>query len=169
MNPEINRLTWRYWVDGNGHWINRWDGTQGDWFLLLVMAIGILWMIGEYVWYARQVTTASQQFLDPARRQHLHQLMRVFLFCCLIHVFNLVNWFWPAHLLWSVSYFVNAAFAHKLNRGFGAAVEKSLSDSLAESRLKDIGDRLDTVYLGDDLQPPQKTLRELAEELRRMI
>jgi hypothetical protein len=163
MSDEINRFTWRYWLDGNGAWVNRWDGTGGDVFLLVVMAVGIIWMTGEYFWYARQLMWASRLLPDESHQKHLKQSMTVFLFCCLIHFFNLINWIWPVHMLWSFSYFVNAVFASRLNRGFGPAVQKSLSDSAAESRLHQIGDRLKSVV--QDEQSPD-SLRKLASDLR---
>lgn len=172
MNHEVQLLDrhhWRYWLDGNGAWMNRWECTSHDLFLFILMTAGIVWMVAEYFWYAWLVRNSRHLFSDVTYRTHLDRLMKVFLFCGSIHFFNVILWFWTPHILWCVCYFANALLTNSLNRWFRRAImSKHLSDSLAESRLKEIGSRLDHIVLGD-IEPPQKTLRELAEELRRMI
>jgi hypothetical protein len=171
MNHEIqliDRYNWRYWLDGNGVWQNRWDCAGHDVFLLIFMAAGVTWMVSEYFWYAYLVKNANSLFADPSYRKHLDRLMKVFLFCGSIHLFNIVLWFWTPHIIWCLSYYVNAFVTHSLNRWFRRSIlSKSLSDSIAESRLHELERAISSVAEAEELPP--KTLREWAEELRKMV
>jgi hypothetical protein len=169
---DIDRWNWRYWIDGAGAWMARWHCTGHDALLLAVLSFGVFWMVGEYFYYAYLLKQSRGLFYDESFRIHLQRLMRVFILCGIIHLTNVLIWFWTPYLLWAVMFYINAALSNRLNNSFNKAIRaKHLSETISQSRLRDIGDRLDRlehVYLGD-IEPNPKTLRELAEDLRKMV
>lgn len=166
---DIDRSNWRYWIDGAGAWLERWHCTSHDALLFGVMSLGVIWMVAEYLYYAHLVKQARGIFYDESFRNHLHKLMQVFLFCGVIHLFNIISWIWTPYLIWASCFWINAALASHLNKAFRRAIQsKRLSETLAESRLNEVRDVLDHVDLGDlQAQIPSKSLTELIDELRR--
>lgn len=173
MNQQvIDRTNWRYWIDGGGAWLERWNCTSHDYFLFGMMTVGVTWMVAEYFYYAYLVDKSQGLFDNPEFRNHLKKLVTVFCFCGSIHLFNIISWFWTPYLIWAICFWVNAFYSHWLNTTFRRAIrQKHLSDSLAESRLRDVRTTLDHIDLGKDLQNPipSKTLTDMIEELQRKI
>lgn len=165
----IDRSNWRYWIDGAGYWIERWHCTSHDRLLFWTMFLGVIWMVSEYFYYAYLVSKSTPLFPDKLFRDHLRQLVMVFLFCGSIHLFQPLSWFWTPYLIWSACFWLNAASTNWLNKKFARAIQqKRLSETLAESRLNDVRDVLAHIDLGDLEAPvPSKSLTDLIDELRR--
>lgn len=112
----IDRLDWRYWLDGDGAWATRWDSVNHDWLLAVLQLAAMTWMVKEYVHYAIQCNQAVGIFNDPKTKLHVLRLKAVLIQCVMINLFtSVLAWVWTPHYLLVCLIFYNAHQTRKLN------------------------------------------------------
>lgn len=109
-------LRWRYWIDGNGQWTNRWDSVGNDRLILATTIIAAALLTYECSRYALSYVPVDFGPHADAFRSHLMALRKIFLLSAIYHVTQLlVPWFVPAYYLITVAVFVMAYQVHLLN------------------------------------------------------
>lgn len=105
---------WRYWLDGNGQWMPRWECTGHDVLLLVVSLTTASVMVAGYFVYAHQQREAIELLPTEPERQHARDLQRVFLLCGLLHWLHVVGWFHTLYYLVAMLYGYNAWQTYRL-------------------------------------------------------
>lgn len=163
----IDRTNPEYWFDGAGAWMNRWHCTGSDSWLMVGTVLACLWMVSEYLIVAANARE-SAKISSGAVATYLVAKTKVFTWCAFIHVLNLivawyvtVYWVVFAMLVW------NAYQARRMNAS-RLRIDADAEMIANENRRKGIANLLTIVGSPSATESPDKTLQQIADELRGM-
>jgi hypothetical protein len=160
---EITRDLW-YWLYGGGAWQTKFHCVSGDRLLMHASILCTLWMVIEYVRFARANRYAMTLIDSETYKEYHRWLERVFVECGAIHVINgiIAYVFTPYWLVVGMTLH-NAWQTRRLN-----ASKLTLRASMAMQRNELEAFRLEKAreVLGDNTH---KTLRQLADELKQIV
>lgn len=105
----------RYFLYGDGRWLNCWEATGHDVWLMLAMISVLLWLVIEYVRYS--ALSRAAMLVNPGS-QHCrseHMLSKAVLASAIVHVLSIgIIWFTTPYYIIAVFAALHALHVHRL-------------------------------------------------------